>query len=144
MVQLPRSLTDSLFRKKVHKGTVIRTCLHFDDGSSKEKRIVCLNKKLGQGIYFAVATSQTHHFQRIRLLKDNGIFIRANKTTVFEKDTVIDLRKIYDFTLDDFLKRFNIRELEILGELEEVIIKDIDMIVRKSKLISNQIKKQIL
>lgn len=143
MIHLPRILTDANFKKRVTRGSVLKTRFVFEDGTSKQKRIICLNKSLGSELYFVKATSQTHQL-RIKTLKNNHVYINSDETPVFEVDTIIDLRKVFEEALDGFLERFRNRELEILGEITVPIMNRVDEAIRASKLIELRIKKLIL
>ena len=115
----------------------------FEDNTSKDKYFIALNCKINDiEISVVLPTSQIQKYNSKRLI--DTIFIKANESQFFTKDTIIDLKniKIIDKNrLDNALQQ---NKINYLGKLEDNLIKRIETAIIEAITLSNIERNKLL
>ncbi|MBI3617738.1 MAG: type II toxin-antitoxin system PemK/MazF family toxin [Candidatus Omnitrophica bacterium] len=145
MIDVPASISDNIFDRKLKRGTVIRTQYRFPDGSKRNKYLIVLNYNVGgPTIIFVFTTSQTEFYKKYPQFNPDILALQAGTVPFFAKETVIDCRQVYKLSRDRLKENFQDGLLQFAGELSPSHLAKVDQIIRKSRFISPDDKKYIL
>jgi hypothetical protein len=148
VIDFPARLLKKQLLSQLQRGKILRTQLHFQ-GVSRFKRLILLNKNFSSDyIYYVLSTSQVCFYldnQNFPPIKGNFLYFREGQTYINQdEDMVIDCRRIDIITKGNLLKNYQNNILSILGDTPAHILREIDLIISKSKLIAQKIKSQVI
>lgn len=145
MSKPPAILTSNDFHKHINRGTVIRTRILLPNGQQRNKLLIVVNLDCTlPDIYHLTCTSQTGFYKTNPFAKSYSLVIPSGTTSVFSKETVVDLSKPERFTRDDIISRYNEGRLVVLGKLPPEIMESLDRRIHSSMVIKRGIKKLIV
>lgn len=137
MVRFPRQVSDNAFDKLVSRGAVVRTKLVFTDGSEGYERLLIISLDCSNpDVYHLLCTSKIDFYKRNPYAKNFSFFIKLGQSTIFNREAVIDLRRVHELEKEKMMQRYNEGNLHILGQIEEDILNEVDNLLRSSKLIA--------
>lgn len=139
-MELPSSLAVAAFDHLLVRGQIIHLECTFrgHDGAifQRSKFAVVLNATLPDDpVFAALATSKVAHYSKTKLFTDDVIAIPAGSYAFLSKDTIISLRSLHQFDIDELRKQYAAKTLTIVGKLHKVHLDQVDTILQKSLLI---------
>jgi hypothetical protein len=109
----------------------------FHDGAVGEKRFVILNEPKSDEPYLVLKTTSKLHGKTYipGCNPDRGVFfLAANLESMFELDTLVQLREIFPFTQQEILTAsLKDKTLNHLGDLSDICVRQIINCIRKLK-----------
>ena len=142
----PQSLK-RLFQASLRRGVVYKTVYDSPDtGISKEKFFVLVNHdpKTGDPLFFFITTSKLAYYREHPSLKDDVVILTPAEAGCFPLATAIVCRRVERFSKDFLEDRFINKTCRVAGELPEAVLWEVDQIVRKSGLLSDEEREEIL
>ena len=120
---------------------VIRTEAEFTDKTIRYKRLIIVTNDIKKPVLSVTTTSKTP--SRSYYFKNN-IYVPANKESMFEKNTYIQLHRLFECPIEKLQIAYNKRKLDVLGEISKVLLDDIYISIEISELIESKHIKRIL
>ncbi|MFB0519171.1 MAG: hypothetical protein ACETWC_07820 [Acidobacteriota bacterium] len=143
MIKFPAEAFDTVFRNALKRGAIILTEKEFED-ISKPKFFITLNKDPSlDDIYFFTTTSKTDFYNKHPRFESDIIRIQAGEISCFNIETIIICREVHSFAKNELMKRFREGKLKFKDNLPNNILIKLDEIIRRSKLLSKNIKRII-
>jgi len=148
MIDLPPGLTDDAFDDRFERGTVIRTLVRFDDGTTAYKRLVVANTDCSDrstDILHFLCTSKTDFYLGNRWVQNDCLMVSAaDAGDAFDRSIAIDLRRTFTIRKSDLKSRYLGGELDFLGSLPAAVIDDMNEKITQSRQLSQEQKRIIL
>uniref|UniRef100_A0A7V3N6F2 Uncharacterized protein n=1 Tax=candidate division CPR3 bacterium TaxID=2268181 RepID=A0A7V3N6F2_UNCC3 len=119
----------------------------FKNGDIGEKLIIILNNPNPSNEPYLVCRTTSQEKNKPKIFgchEELSLFYLPSGHDFFEKDTWIQLHEIFPFEASTLLKDFFDRELECLGKLKDLTIRQLMNCVKKIRDISLKHKKLIL
>lgn len=145
MVQLPESLSLEHLRSRFSKGDVLFWGSFPGKEQSRDSFFVLLTTCINDRFLVVRATAKIQFYTGSlpKRLAHEAVLIKANETSLFPKDTVLDLTWIDSFTVQEMSKLLG-SNIKLHGRLPDAIIQRIDEVVQISITVSERDKKLIL
>ncbi|HEY3375759.1 MAG TPA: hypothetical protein VGK02_11990 [Candidatus Aquicultor sp.] len=145
MIDFPAEITNDTFNTLFSRGMVIRTKVVLHDGSEDYKRLIVVSLDCTvDDTYHMICTSKTAFFTNNPFVKEDCHFIEPGQTTIFDRQAVIDLRKIFSLQKVELVQRYSRNNLDFLGALRDDIMLLVDGKLRRSRLLSPKQKTSIV
>ena len=145
VIDFPKNAYNGVFDKELKRGSVIKTLFRCHDGKDRFKHFIILNNDLSQDpIVFILTTSQLEFYDKHPHFNKDIVRVDSAAVNFFPKETIISCRDVYKIQKDILKKNFQSNSLKFVGELPETILQEIDTIIKRSFLVSNNDKKLVL
>lgn len=135
MINFPKEITDKALLEQLKPGIIIRTEVQFPDGQKGIKRLIILTKNNINSVLMIATTSK--NVGKKYYAKDN-IQLSSNKEKVFEKDTSIQLTRVFEKPTFELQNAYNQHRLDILGEISKELLKEIFKRITLSEVIEEK------
>jgi hypothetical protein len=142
VINFSREITDKAIKEHLAAGSVIKVEVVFSDGERKIKRLVVLSNN--NDITVLAVTATSNPISGIRHYGYDDIFVKLGSETVFNKDTFIQLNRVLEIPTEKLKQQYHNHELEMLGSISDVLLKNIYAVIEKSKMIERKYIKRIL
>ena len=140
MINFPKEISDKSLLEQLKPGIVIRTEVQFPDGQKGVKRLIILTKSNINSVLMIATTSK--HIKRKYYEKDN-IQLASNQEKIFEKDTSIQLTRVFEKTTSELQNAYNQHRLNILGKISKELLEKIFNGITSSEVIEEKYKIRI-
>jgi len=145
VINFPKEICDAVFDGSLAKGTIVKTMLKCEDGKEKPHYFVVVSKNAAADPkLLVVATSKTDFYDKYPYYNRDIIRINANEFPPFELNTVVDCRRLHNYSNNKLKEYFRDGDLHFAGNLPSDKLKQIDTIVKQSAFIPLKGKKQVL
>lgn len=117
-----------------------------DTGTTKDKFFVLVNHdpKNSDPLFFFITTSKLDFYQKHPSLKNEVVIVAAGEVPCLPLATAISCRRVERFEKEILEERFVNKACQVAGELPEAVLWEVDQIVRKSGLLSDEEREEIL
>lgn len=149
-MQLPTSLTDSLFKSKFVRGTVVKFLMTDCDDpavSEREKYAIVLNIDTGDAeVLLVLTTSRDKASRHSREWVQSSVhtLAKASYKWCTAELTTISLREVRSYRMLDFLTMFNNGQLEFHEPLNDDDLLQIDEKLRRSEILTKAILRRVV
>jgi len=145
-MQIPAKQARAII-KGFGKGDVLRwSYFEFDKNKTKiakDSYFILMSKQLDDGVFIAIRpTTQLKHYNSARN-KIDTIILSAGESSLFPKETVVDLKQMIYLDVEKMVKEFG-TSVKRLGNLENNIVSRLDRAVLNSKTVEQNIIQIIL
>jgi len=144
-------LNDSIIWERISleliKGNILKTNLFVKaDNTPQFERIILLNNNFSQdNIYYVMATSKTEWYEKYwEKMQYCCVWLDEGTVDLFSLKTVVNCREVPKLTKLDLFNRYVEGKLKFLGILPKEILKRIIETLITSKLIDDDIMKEII
>ena len=147
MLRVSNSLIHQRVLAGLIRGNVLRTNLFTKENNKPQfERIILLNNNFdAEDIYYVMSTSSIGWYEKYWYnMKKWCLWVDVGTVDTFDKTVVVNCRRIDKLTKQNLIDRYTENKLDFLDVLPKKIMEEIDKIIEKSKLITNDIKKLVL
>ncbi|MCK4359668.1 MAG: hypothetical protein KAW92_13200 [Candidatus Cloacimonetes bacterium] len=132
----------SLFEAFLYAGSVIRCELVFPDGKKKFKRLIVISNKNKYTTLFLTSTSKIN--RKYKFYRKDDIFVQKGDESCFEKDTCIQLNRVFEISSPKLVSEYVNNKLDILNKISDELMEKIYIAINKSVLIEQKYIKRIM